>query len=322
MCEEELTTPDPVIFRGLKSITLNDPQTDSILRLAQEGISVYSPHTAVDAVPGGMADWLCDIVTGSMVPQDTPYPAGGGAEDSQPAPEKTGSDLQPQQQQQPPPLPPRRAASTSAVISHTRTTLYPNPSAPPAFEDAGMGRLVTFATPQPLSKLVSHLAWGAGSSSTSTTSSPMKIPLALPQTSSTTDITDISISTVATCPGSGSSILLNKDGVPAADLLITGELSHHAALGAIERGSAVAALFHSNSERGYLERVMRPKLADALRAEWGVVREEMAQALDADSLEMQQLLEDEGVEVAVSAVDRDPYVVVDEAALEIPHYSA
>src|SRR5438034_8639816 len=56
---------DPIIFRGLKSLTLSEPQHESLLRLAQEGISVYSPHTAVDATPGGMADWLCDIVTGS-----------------------------------------------------------------------------------------------------------------------------------------------------------------------------------------------------------------------------------------------------------------
>ncbi len=55
----------PIIFRGLKSLTLADSQQSSLLRLALEGISVYCPHTAVDAVPGGMTDWLCDIVTGT-----------------------------------------------------------------------------------------------------------------------------------------------------------------------------------------------------------------------------------------------------------------
>ena len=64
---------------------------------------------------------------------------------------------------------------------------------------------------------------------------------------------------------------------------------------------------------------MRSKLADALRVEWGVVREEMAQSLDAESEEMQQLLGDEGVEVAVSEVDRDPYVIVDDAASTSHH---
>jgi putative NIF3 family GTP cyclohydrolase 1 type 2 len=40
---EPLTTPhptDPIIFRGLKSLTFNDTQQTSLLRLAAEGISV------------------------------------------------------------------------------------------------------------------------------------------------------------------------------------------------------------------------------------------------------------------------------------------
>jgi len=56
---------DPIIFRALKSLTLENTQQNSLLRLAQEGISVYSPHTAVDAVPGGLNDWLADLVTGN-----------------------------------------------------------------------------------------------------------------------------------------------------------------------------------------------------------------------------------------------------------------
>ncbi|RDW73953.1 hypothetical protein BP5796_07395 [Coleophoma crateriformis] len=61
----------PIIFRGLKSLTLANSQQRSLLRLAQEGISVYSPHTAVDAAPGGLNDWLADIVTGNTVSQST-----------------------------------------------------------------------------------------------------------------------------------------------------------------------------------------------------------------------------------------------------------
>ena len=29
-------------------------------------LQVYSPHTAVDAAPGGLGDWLADIVTGTL----------------------------------------------------------------------------------------------------------------------------------------------------------------------------------------------------------------------------------------------------------------
>ncbi|KUI72276.1 hypothetical protein VM1G_07948 [Cytospora mali] len=59
----------PFIFRGLKSIDLKDPQQQILLQLAQKNIAVYCPHTAVDAVPGGLNDWLIDIISGSS-PQD------------------------------------------------------------------------------------------------------------------------------------------------------------------------------------------------------------------------------------------------------------
>lgn len=54
----------PIIFRGLKSLTTNDTQQSSLLRLARAGISVYSPHTACDAAVGGVNDWLLDGITG------------------------------------------------------------------------------------------------------------------------------------------------------------------------------------------------------------------------------------------------------------------
>ena len=54
----------PVIFRPLKALTSASTQQDSLLRLAQMGISVYSPHTAVDATIGGVNDWLADVISG------------------------------------------------------------------------------------------------------------------------------------------------------------------------------------------------------------------------------------------------------------------
>ncbi|KAK7204693.1 GTP cyclohydrolase 1 type 2/Nif3 [Myxozyma melibiosi] len=54
----------PIIFRPLKSLSLANTQQRSLIRLAQAGISVYSPHTAVDAQVGGMNDWLARVATG------------------------------------------------------------------------------------------------------------------------------------------------------------------------------------------------------------------------------------------------------------------
>ncbi|ANB15434.1 Nif3p [Sugiyamaella lignohabitans] len=54
----------PFIFRGLKQISPKDSQQESLLRLVRAGISVYCPHTAIDAGVGGVNDWLADGVSG------------------------------------------------------------------------------------------------------------------------------------------------------------------------------------------------------------------------------------------------------------------
>ncbi len=53
----------PFIFRGLKSIRPCDPQQKSLIKLIQSGISVYCPHTAIDAAKGGVNDWLVDGIS-------------------------------------------------------------------------------------------------------------------------------------------------------------------------------------------------------------------------------------------------------------------
>lgn len=53
----------PFIFRGLKSITSKDPQQRSLVKLIQNNISVYSPHTAVDSAKGGVNDFLADGIS-------------------------------------------------------------------------------------------------------------------------------------------------------------------------------------------------------------------------------------------------------------------
>jgi len=48
----------PPIFKPLKSLTLSNPLQKYLLQCASAGISVYSPHTALDCVHGGINDWL------------------------------------------------------------------------------------------------------------------------------------------------------------------------------------------------------------------------------------------------------------------------
>ena len=50
----------PPIFRGLKRLTTRDAIPRTLLALARHGVHVYSPHTALDAVDGGVNDWLLE----------------------------------------------------------------------------------------------------------------------------------------------------------------------------------------------------------------------------------------------------------------------
>lgn len=288
---------DPIIFRGLKSITLGDSQQQSLLRLVQNGISVYSPHTAVDTVPGGMADWLCDVVTGTwQVDRSAARPLPGCKSSLYSAP------TYPQQES----VPTAASAQPSQQIPHTRSTIHPSPAAsiPEGFESAGAGRLVTFNEAQPLPALVDLIGHGIGL--------PGGIPIATPQSRS---IDDIQIQTVGMCPGSGSGVLLRGDTIP--DLLLTGEMSHHEALAATERGSVVISLSHSNSERGYLRAVMQNKLLRELSMAWKSDREEALRAIQdsakqggAAPAKAAGIYEDVEVDVSVSEADRDPYGIM------------
>lgn len=65
------------------------------------------------------------------------------------------------------------------------------------------------------------------------------------------------VSKVAICVGSGSSVLLP---VKDADVYLTGEMSHHDVLFALSNNKSVILCEHTNSERGYLESVLKPKL--------------------------------------------------------------
>ncbi|KAJ7098196.1 NGG1 interacting factor 3-like protein [Mycena crocata] len=54
----------PPIFSGLKSLTLATPLQATLLRCAAAGISIYSPHSALDGVTGGINDWLVECLGG------------------------------------------------------------------------------------------------------------------------------------------------------------------------------------------------------------------------------------------------------------------
>ncbi|KAH0845843.1 hypothetical protein FOPE_11885 [Fonsecaea pedrosoi] len=342
----------PIIFRGLKSITTDDTQQLSMTLLLAHGISVYCPHTAVDTVPDGMADWLCDIVTGKIDdPEPEAYAVASAPSDTEVTTSESDSDIRSNPSTKPtspsahhdedamtdpfttprakmkisrpsharrtysrPALPLPTSDFHAAVIPHTRSVITPSPrasldtanqftsSSVYNSSNTGAGRLIEFSSPQPLTLLITRIAHAIGL--------PKGFAVAIPQGR---NLDEMAISSVATCPGSGGGVVRGCK----ADLIFTGELSHHEALAVIERGGCVISLFHSNSERGYLWNVMREKLEREVKEEWAKMRCEEASKSRLTG-QIKEMLNDENVEVVVSERDRDPYgvVVLDETAVE------
>ena len=92
-----------------------------------------------------------------------------------------------------------------------------------------------------------------------------------------TRIKDDYVSTIAVGAGCCSEILNNVK----ADMIITGEFSHHELLHENSRGVSVIVTDHSNTERGYIQ-VFRERFLNLLKKN------------------------DESVEMIVSKIDRDP----------------
>ncbi len=59
----------PILFEPTKRVTADDASGRALLTLLESAIAVYSPHTALDAAVGGMADWLASgIGAGTLRP--------------------------------------------------------------------------------------------------------------------------------------------------------------------------------------------------------------------------------------------------------------
>jgi len=133
----------------------------------------------------------------------------------------------------------------------------------PGYPGAGMGRIVRLSEPVPLTDIIDRIGLGLGN--------PKGFPIAVPQGK---QAGDMMIRSIGICAGSGGHLFgeMEKAG-EEVDLLFTGELSHHEALAAIEKGKCVICLFHSNTERGFLHSVLKVQLE-------ATIAEEVCQTLD------------------------------------------
>ncbi|XP_017691879.1 PREDICTED: NIF3-like protein 1 [Lepidothrix coronata] len=272
----------PPIFTPLKRVTWKTWKERLVVRALEHRIGIYSPHTAYDAIPHGVNNWLtkglgaCTSVP--LHPSTAPScPAEGThrvefctdtehldvvlskIKDIQeisclttfPArvegEEQTRVTLNCSQKAL---LEVVALLSQNSLLYHkTEILLLQKPLLP----HTGMGRLCTLSEPVSLSDIIerikSHLklphiriAVGMGR----TLESPVK--------------------KAALCAGSGSSVLKGTE----ADLYLTGEMSHHDVLDAVANGISVILCEHSNTERGFLSE-LRDVLATHLQNKISII---------------------------------------------------
>ncbi|KAF2359477.1 GTP cyclohydrolase 1 type 2/Nif3 [Trinorchestia longiramus] len=279
----------PPVFKPLKKITRSHWKERIVGTCLEKGIAVYSPHTAYDALFGGVNDWLA-IAFGesSVLPVEPSVKApsyshqikivsasSNSLDELQRSLDNLISTCEDQSIKilsDSHHLPvsvlcsKKNLPSCVNVISKTPVEFVVSRyECVPEFE-AGIGRKVTLTSTQTIGSVVEKLK-------TMTGLSHVRLALAASHN------LDTVVKTGAVCAGSGISVLREVQ----ADLLVSGEMSHHDVLEYTQTNRSVILLEHSNSERGFLSAVLQPKL--------------------------QQLFEDK-LSVVVSQADHDPLQIV------------
>lgn len=149
-------------------------------------------------------------------------------------------------------------------------------SPPESHSPAGYGAIGHFDDAVPLSEILKRIAKKLGGLKHLMVASPVGARVEF-----------TTVKSFGVCAGSGYDVLKSAD----VDLLVMGETSHHSALRAIQQGRTLVQVFHSNSERGYLQEILRPQLEEQLQL---VVPE---------------------AKVVLSAYDKDPFTILDVASL-------
>ncbi|KAL9981007.1 hypothetical protein ACROYT_G009659 [Oculina patagonica] len=263
----------PPIFVPLKRLTSSKFKERIIVKMIENRIAVYSPHTAFDAVKNGVNDWLASGLGSSQV-EPLQYSKGPSSGSSQyklvtsvltnQEPDRAtklqdslkGLDgvekVEVDAMTRPYDSAEQKismhcsenglvnilqmlASQYSEAVSNIE--MFPLGQIPILGTD--QGRLCTLHSPVTLSELInrikSHL-------------NLKHVRLAVSHTSKQENPLQSHVQTVALCAGSGASVLRGIK----AHVYLTGEMSHHEVLDAVSHGAHVILCEHSNTERGFL----------------------------------------------------------------------
>uniref|UniRef100_A0A7M4EMV8 NIF3-like protein 1 n=1 Tax=Crocodylus porosus TaxID=8502 RepID=A0A7M4EMV8_CROPO len=256
----------PPLFRPLRRLTPATGWRDRLLlRAAESRVGLYSPHTALDALPRGVNAWLAAALGAStssvpIQPSTTlTYPTKGSHRVEFVVGQAEQLEAVLAKVQKIPEVSsivtlPARAEgedqtrvslnctekamqdvmsllSQNGLYHMTEILLLQKPLLP----QTGMGRLCKLSKPASLSALIERIK-------NYLKLSYVRLALGVGKT------LESQIRTVAVCAGSGRSVLQGVE----ADLYLTGEMSHHEVLDVVGNGISVILCEHSNSERGFL----------------------------------------------------------------------
>lgn len=287
----------PPVFSGLKRLTDVDPVGRRVLACVRAGIGVYAPHSALDAVEGGVNDWLADgLGKGSrsvidatqslastehvkvvvFVPEshldemrDALADAGAGRIGAYThcsfAIPGTGSFF--------------GTDATNPVVGkkgrlefapEVRLEMVASESALPAIA-AALRLNHPYEEPAwEVVRLVAKASARTGQGRFVTLDGPTPLATLVKRVKARLGVKSVhvamaprhargSVRSIALCAGAGGSVLESV----TADVLWTGELRHHDVLAALSRGSSVIVAGHAETERPYLP-VFAKTLANAL----------------------------------------------------------
>jgi putative NIF3 family GTP cyclohydrolase 1 type 2 len=144
-------------------------------------------------------------------------------------------------------------------------------------EGAGEGRIIELSSSTSLAELIARLKRELNVPALRVSLPTLAVPTARVTPEVARDFSERTlVRTVAVCAGSGSSVLPGA----AADVWLTGEMSHHDCLSAAHKGITTILADHSNTERGFFLGPFSHSLQRALGEHARVI----PSTLDADPL--------------------------------------
>lgn len=259
----------PPLFRPMKRLVQKDWKQRLAIRAVEAGIAIFSPHTSWDSVKGGVNDWLIGGLGSGHVTVLNQAISAAYPRHKLVFNVRCNEELNAVMEE-------LKTCDNSAALQHSvnrsdnsgiHVSVTCSDSAMPRcvqtlFGHSALSQSLT------ITKLENHPIPGHGQGRMSILEQSVTIATAVEKMKAHLGLSylrlalgagqslESSVQTVAVCAGSGASVL---NGVKA-DLYVTGEMSHHEVLDAVEKGTSVILSDHSNSERGFLS-VFRERLA-------------------------------------------------------------